>query len=789
MDSNGQRFWLMAERAAWDLAAGEGVAYDAAARRLRLLSRPAALPEPPDAPDEALLDRIPGAVDAFGTRAAFDPEDRQIKASGALDTPAALWVVPEGQALSDMATGFDGVLYLALEGDIVLIDLRGRWAPARVSHPACSAWRLAPDPAGGAWVLDKDSRQLARAHGLPRPNRVFRSYAPDVARPCADDADPPRITPLGAALPADETLAGIACSPANALALLSWAAAPADARVRLLDPQTMRLGAPQTLRGARYPHSAAWLCETQLAVILANSPGEALVYDLAEALAQPGAARELEPSGDFYPLRDHNGGPFLKGPLFPPHYPLPQPGSPLDGSAPLHALSLPNYAERGEVRGRRLIDSESDQTVWHRLYLEAVIPDGCGITVWLAATASAGGAVPPDAWHEHRFGRRFAHAGDEVPLGAWLSEPSEVPGQPGMLGCAPEPRAVGLFSALIQRPGRRVRALRGRFLQVRVELHGDGRATPELAGLRAYASRFSYVEHYLPELYHEQTFGPEADEPGPASERDFFARFVALFEGVLTPLEDRVAGAYLLADARTAPDDALPWLGSWIGLAFDPAYPSERRRALLAEAPRLFRLRGTLPGLRLALDLASGGGVRSGAIVVLEDFRLRRTFATILGADLADEHDPLLQGLVVSGNSYVGDTLFLGDDTLEQRKEFLALFRDDLPKSDAERAAVAALLDRLANRVTVLIHQGYGREEAALLRRVVDQEAPAHVATRVLASSYPFLVGMASLVGVDTFLRAAPPAQPVTLNASRLGERDFLVRPASLDPRLGGGVT
>jgi hypothetical protein len=45
---------------------------------------------------------------------------------------------------------------------------------------------------------------------------------------------------------------------------------------------------------------------------------------------------------------------------------------------------------------------------------------------------------------------------------------------------------------------------------------------------------------------------------------------------------------------------------------------------------------------------------------------------------------------------------------------------------------------------------------------------------------------MAALVGVDTYLGPEPAARPVTLNKSRLGERDFLIRPASLDPRLGG---
>ena len=275
---------------------------------------------------------------------------------------------------------------------------------------------------------------------------------------------------------------------------------------------------------------------------------------------------------------------------------------------------------------------------------------------------------------------------------------------------------------------------------------------------------------------------------------DFLERFLDNFEGMLTPLEDRIASAYLLTDPRTTPEDTLEWLGSWIGMTFDPAYPHERRRRLLEAAPQLYRWRGTLTGLKYALEIAtggvitdgqmSGGAVSGGHVVVVEDFRLRRTMATILGADLADEDDPLLGGIVSSGNSYVGDTLILGD---EHRAEFLALFRADLPAMATERAAIASLYELLAHRVTVLVHQAVDPGDRGLIRRVVELETPAHVASRVVEARYPFLVGVAALVGVDTYLGAAALPEPVEVGRSYIGERDRLLRAGSLDPRLEAG--
>lgn len=96
---------------------------------------------------------------------------------------------------------------------------------------------------------------------------------------------------------------------------------------------------------------------------------------------------------------------------------------------------------------------------------------------------------------------------------------------------------------------------------------------------------------------------------------------------------------------------------------------------------------------------------------------------------------------------------------------------------------------QLANRATVLVHQDVEPQDLGLIRRIVELESPAHVDVRVVTATRPLMVGIFSLVGVDTYL--GPPQVPlqVQLERSGLGLGDYLIGPAALDPRMRGATT
>jgi phage tail-like protein len=787
MDANGLKFWLLAEERHWLLpGAPPALEYDSRRRSLRLARQRRDLQQLTEnrSQAEGRIERVPQCRDLHGNRAWFDAGLRRILAAGVCDPPQEIYRLDAPGALTDLAVDDDGVLYLAVNGAVILHDLRERWDDATVGAPGFTAWRLAAAAGGGVWVLDREHRLLARLSGRPLPDTAVKPYLPQVVRPCAENADPPRLVMLDRAVwPETETPVGLACSLAGELAVLSWAA-DREAVLRQLSGE-LTFSDPVTLIGSRFPYSLAWVAPGRVGVLVcgvdsgAGEPkSEARVYPAGMDSGQQ------YPSGDLYPLKkDYDFGPFLHGLDYPPHYPA------TGGSHALHRLSFPFFTRQGEAANNTLfapLDSGAADTVWHRLYVEAAIPPVCGVRLFLAAANEV--REPADIadtdWFEHRFGDSLRQGGaSDVPHGCRLPLASELPCHPGLSPCSREGGRNGLFTALIQRPGRRVRTLRGRYLHVRAELTGPGNATPELFAVRAYGGRFSYVEHYLPRLYWERLFAPEADDRGPATEADFFERFINNFEGTLTVIEDRVAASDLVTRPRSTPAAALPWLASWVGLDFEPALPEARQRAWLENAAELARWHGTLRGMRLALEIATNGGVSGGEIVVLEDFRLRRTFATILGAQLDDADDPLTLGGMETGNSLVGDTLFLGEET---RREFLALFSAELAVSAAEEAAIDAFFDRLAFRVTILVHQNVTPQDLGLILRVAEREAPAHVLLRVLPTSAPLLAGITALVGVDTYLATRLRPRPARVNRSAIGRGDYVMGPATLDPRLEG---
>ena len=244
MDANQQRFWMLADAQDWQHV--PSIEYDTTCRRLRLRDRRPRRPLPGvvnATQAQALLGTPARAVDQFGTVAYWEPVTGQLLANGGigLGAPVVLWVAPANVRIADLAIGFDDVLYIALHetdggGALVrtaigLFDPRGRWRRPPVFELTLTDFtpdRLAADPSGGAWALDRGRRLVGRVRGMPTRDGQTLAFSPTTFRPVPERIDVPRFSAEATQPPwveATELPIAIACNTAGRVAVTTWVSA------------------------------------------------------------------------------------------------------------------------------------------------------------------------------------------------------------------------------------------------------------------------------------------------------------------------------------------------------------------------------------------------------------------------------------------------------------------------------------------------------------------------------------------------------------------------------------
>jgi len=812
IDVNGSAFSLFAGQTDWLQSTGmtwNGSACTLAGKqvwRLPGTGRTGAL--------AALAASGPVVLDAFSTIGRIAPGGAGVQSldgatwSNITDQTGAA-IAPKIGKFITMFLGGARLALLASDGThafLELFDLRGRWPLDSAQNPALP---ITLDPAGSAVAVAADGPIFVIAQGGVAmfeggPIDSFVAEQNAVFAPVAANPNPLRQTALIANRPGGAPLA-MAVDPTRLAILLDQGAAAQTLAV--LDRSSGAWTSTPVIAddGTALPYftDIALLAGGEMALMSpAPSPGTAPL-DCAVATHNPPLGITLAPRrypmlNQFAPRFAAIPGPdvFYLGAGAVPGVPQPR---------RLMPLPYPAYLTRGALAGN-VASNDADQ-VWHRLYAEASLPPGTALGVWARASetpitttdaatllalvlAAPAGTARLD--NEQASAIANANPGlappSQILLAALASAPlhaqpslvasgmvSELPFHPGLAALSGMPDS--LFELLLQRSTGANRRLTGACLDLVVVATGDGRASPCLRAIRVYAPRFCYQDQYLPALFHQTVISDEADIAATASPPDFRERLLANFEGLLTPIEGRVAKAEYLLDPNAAPAGMLPWLASYFGRSLDPGWPEARTRRALAMMGRQLRARGTYRGVCLAVDIATDGAVARGEVVLLETHRLRRTDATILGTTLGGLN-VLTQDGVPSGNSIIGDTLVL---SAERAIDVLALLAPSAGSS-ADEATVSQFLDEYADRVQVAaILQG---PNADALRQpvatVLQAELPAQLRFEIVVLKNRFVLGLSPLLDVDTFLD--PPVAPaeLTLDRSVLGRDAILRDPAAL---------
>lgn len=630
-DVNGSEFHLLAGPADWAPFTGPGAAlrYDRGREGVTLAPELFRFPARQGGTSPDLSARRGAAVDAFGNLFAIGADEASIDihpaglrehgrywppAADAAPAPeptdpAAFRPCPPPEAPVPLrlrgltVTSLNYLVAGTLDpAGLLVLDLHGGGPAERVFWPEdvpFSPFDLFPARDGGVWILDRDGADGATRWW--RLDRRMRPVAGGVSGPDLELAPEetelfhpvggaPRVLPA-ATFPAGRPLPVAPGFDARAIVgltdetvlVLGRAAGEGVSTILRLDRGLLLDAVPLAgaaldgllpgLDGIAGFDMAFHRGETEadgtltgLLRVIAADGDQAFEFDLRAAAVAEGGALSLRLRPSYLPVRAFAGKGLVEA-CEDTLYDLPE------RWIPLTAQPRRRYAGAGTAEAIRL-DAGLPDTLWRRIDLDACIPEGAGIEVELRTAAEE----------------------EDLDLAEWRPQPrphlrgdgADLPFHDPFPDHPADARGAGVWEFLVQAP-------RGRWLELRVTLTGDGRASPLLRRLRAWRPGFSYLDRYLPAIYRE--------EPAPA---DFLDRWLANVEGLFTAMEGRVAEAERFFDPRTAPDEALDWLGDWLGAETGRLSDPRRKRLLIANAHLLWDWRGTPLGLltllRLALD-------------------------------------------------------------------------------------------------------------------------------------------------------------------------------------------
>jgi len=811
MDVNGTRFHLILGPGDWSAArelAGASVGaasfYDKGLDALTLRPLPSIFRPSRPTPPLGADDRRGAGADRFGNWYWISADERGILWAPPGGRSARFWgqepqdcpppsdFAPVNAAPPDRLAGLAVteqhylVVGSAGRGALYIFDLHASGEPLLLSFPAgvpFEPFDIAPAAGGGVWVLDRANR---RFWGLDRDFRLLAE--PEL--PPEPLADRGGFGPLDGPAPAyarRQFPTGFAVAAMRPIAVEGLP----DGSVLVLDQP-----APGASAGALYRHRLGALLDgpVPLSDVVAVELGGGLVAERIDVIGhdmavvpdeQPGQATlyvadddgkqvigfrlsydaglSLEVLVDYLPLHAYGGRALtaaeLDGELVPFSDVTAGRDRRRDAATRWTAVQLieqPRYAYQAELL---LGGPGSDPTlpphfdgheracVWHRLFVDACIPAETAVEVSTRAADSLEELESVPFRAEPALYLRTG--GAEMPYYQPFADGGDLN------------RGRGTWELLFQ-------AACGRFLQVRLGLRGNGRATPQLRAARIYYPRFSYARRFLPGVYQDD-----------AESAAFTERLLANHEGFYSELEGKISMVGSLFDARIAPPESLDWLAGWWGLVLDPLWAQlgelrqrasgkrsapdrrqpapgkrsapDRRRLFIRFARTLFERRGTAAGIRFALHL-------------LLDPCLEETL-TVFQAATTQTRLGLRDELASLGLPYPTPTM--SDDALEdllyayvlapnrpakiriverfQTRGGRALALGDPGSQGDERD------DAAAHRFAVLVPERLSPAEAAMVERVVELEKPAHTLFEVRRYFDYFRAGEARL-GLDTVL-------------------------------------
>jgi phage tail-like protein len=309
----------------------------------------------------------------------------------------------------------------------------------------------------------------------------------------------------------------------------------------------------------------------------------------------------------------------------------------------------------------------------------------------------------------------------------------------------PDPPVIEPFGAAIVNPSDALLVeAKGQYLRIQLHLKSNETHSqaPLIKAMKVHFPRDSYLR-YLPAIFQGGIGSDDENSPQykeTVASRAFLEKFLSLFETLMSGTEREILRATRYFDAMGTPDQFIPWLSSWLAIAYDENWPLDKKRELLREAPKLYKMRGTRKILeqliKIYLDIEP---------IIVERFQLRCE---------EDEYLESMWDQLLGCGSY-GFCVLVPPWQGWQRPT----------PSDTGNCDIKENLDPMPQLRQVT------EPEVRTLRRIIDTEKPAHTSGGLQVMQPFFYLDMHTYLGINTALTKP---QWVTDSSSIIGRDTVL---------------
>jgi len=197
-----------------------------------------------------------------------------------------------------------------------------------------------------------------------------------------------------------------------------------------------------------------------------------------------------------------------------------------------------------------------------------------------------------------------------------------------------------------------------------------------------------------------------------------------------------------LLAVKSVPGEVLPWLGSFLDVAFDPSWPDSKRRDILSALPKLYPLRGTLSGLAQTIHKVYD------VTPAIRELAAERPWGALAHSN-TDKSTPLVQP-----DAIAGAVRLFGKARARFRLGHSAL--GAAPIRGYGNPDLDPLLAE-AYRFEVQLPRGTSEIDRNRVIDLIESQKPAHTTMSVRFGGDGFVVGIGSSVGIDTAFTPLPP--------------------------------